>query len=149
LYCNEPNCACRRALVQVYWAEGNRVAATVNYAFEPPKAPFRRRAAGLPRSHDPQSDSSSVLFDMFKEMIAADRAYHDRLVRHYEMRKRVVDDPTHPKHARARSTEHDDPSFARHLRGRSQSSEKDRRSDRMSQRVGGSALVEIRGMGDT
>ncbi|HVJ90548.1 MAG TPA: SEC-C metal-binding domain-containing protein [Labilithrix sp.] len=111
LYCNEPNCDCRRALVQVYWAEGKRVAATVNYAFEPPKAPFADEPQIFLDPMNPQSDSSSVLFDMFKEMIAADRAYHDRLVRHYEMWKRVVDDPTHPDHARVRSAEHDDPSF--------------------------------------
>jgi predicted nuclease of restriction endonuclease-like (RecB) superfamily len=60
---------------------------------------------------NPQSDVSDVLFDMFEKRIATDRGYHDRLVRHYEMWKQVVDDPAHPDHAKVRSEGHDDPSF--------------------------------------
>ncbi|NLY92990.1 MAG: hypothetical protein GXY23_03080 [Myxococcales bacterium] len=110
-YCHEPRCDCRRVLLQVYWAEGRRVAATINYAFEPPRAPFDDEPQMFLDPINPQSDVSDVLFDMFEKMIATDRAYHDRLVRHYEMWKRVVDDPAHPDHAKVRSEEHDDPSL--------------------------------------
>jgi hypothetical protein len=110
-YCNEPACDCRRVLLQVYWAEGKRVAATINYAFEPSKPPFDDEPQISLDLLNPQSDVSEVLFDMFEEMITTDRAYHDRLVRHYEMWKRVVDDPTHPDHGKVRSEAHDDPSF--------------------------------------
>jgi len=111
LYCNEPACDCRRVLLQVYWAEGKRVAATINYAFEPAKPPFDDEPQIFLDPINPQSDVSDVLFDMFEEMIATDRAYHDRLVRHYEMWKRVVDDPEHPDHFKVRREEHGDPSF--------------------------------------
>jgi hypothetical protein len=110
-YCNEPACDCRRVLLQVYWVEGKRVAATINYAFEPSKPPFDDEPQVSLDPLNPQSDVSEVLFDMFEEMIATDRAYLDRLVRHYEMWKRVVDDPAHPDHGKVRSEAHDDPSF--------------------------------------
>jgi hypothetical protein len=110
-YCNEPECDCRRVLLQVYWAEGEIVAATINYAFEPSKPPFDDEPQLFLDPLNPQTDMSEVLFDIFEEMIATDRPYHDRLVRHYEMWKRVVDDPEHPDHAKVRSEEHDDPSF--------------------------------------
>ena len=110
-FCNEPRCDCRRVLLQVYWVEGKRVAATINYAFEPPKPPFGDDLQMFLDPLNPQSDVSDVLFDMFEHMIGADRDYHDRLVRHYEMWKRVVDDPAHPDHAKVRRDGHDDPLF--------------------------------------
>jgi hypothetical protein len=60
---------------------------------------------------NPQSELADAVLDLFTKMIANDRVYHDRLVRHYEMWKRVVDDPGHPLHARVRSAAHDDLSF--------------------------------------
>jgi len=75
LYCNEPECDCRRVLLQVYWAEGKRLAATINYAFEPAKPPFDDEPQIFLDPINPQSDVSDVLFDMFEEMIATDRAY--------------------------------------------------------------------------
>ena len=111
LYCNEPNCDCRRVLLHVHWVEGKRIAATINYAFEPSKPPFDDEPQTFLDPMNPQSDSSEVLFDMFQEMIESDRAYHDRLVHHYEMWKRVVDDPAHPDHMKVRSEEHDNASF--------------------------------------
>lgn len=110
-YCNEPACDCRRVLLQVYWVEGKRVAATINYAFEPSKPPFDDEPQISLDPLNPQSDVAEVLFDIFEEVITADRAYHERLVRHYEMWKRVVDDPAHPDHGTVRSEAHDDPSF--------------------------------------
>jgi len=51
------------------------------------------------------------LLDLFERMITHDRAYHERLERHYEMWKRVVDDPGHPDHHKVRTAAHDDPDF--------------------------------------
>jgi len=110
-YCNEPNCDCRRVLLQVYWVEGKRVVASINYAFEPAKPPFDDEPQMFLDPINPQSDASGALFGMFEEMIASDHAYRDRLLRHYEMWKRVVDDAAHPDHAKVRSEEHDDPAF--------------------------------------
>lgn len=111
LYCTEPRCDCRRVLLHVCWVEGVRVVATISYAFEPPKPPSDDPPQMYLDPLNPQSDVSGVLFGMFEEMIRTDRAYHDRLVRHYEMWKQVVDDPAHPDHAKVRNDEHDDPSF--------------------------------------
>ena len=36
-------------------------------------------------------------------MMARDRGYYDRLVRHYTMWKRVVDDPSHPGQEKLRA----------------------------------------------
>ncbi|HEY6724145.1 MAG TPA: SEC-C metal-binding domain-containing protein [Polyangiaceae bacterium] len=80
-YCNEPDCDCRRVVLQVYWAQGKRVAATINYAFEPSKPPFDDEPQVFLDPLNPQSDSSEVLFEIFGEIIADDRAYYDRLVR--------------------------------------------------------------------
>jgi hypothetical protein len=47
---------------------------------------------------------------MFEETVARDAAYCGRLIEHYEVWKRAVDDPLHPEHAKVRSHAHDDPS---------------------------------------
>jgi hypothetical protein len=109
LHCNEPTCDCRRVFLQVCWAGGKRVAATINHAFEPPKPPFDDEPRIVLDPINLPSDVSEVLLDRFEEMIASDRSYHDRLVRHCDMWKRVVDHPAHPDHAKVRSEEHDDP----------------------------------------
>jgi len=110
-FCEEPRGDRRRVHLQVYWVEGGRVAATINYAFERPKAPFDDEPQVCLDPINRQSDVAEILVDMFVRMIATDRAYRDRLVRHYEMWKRVVDDPAHPDHAKVRTEAHDDPSF--------------------------------------
>jgi len=46
---------------------------------------------------------------MFLETVTTDRAYYERLVRHYAMWKRVVDDEAHSSHAKVRGATHSDP----------------------------------------
>jgi hypothetical protein len=110
-FCNDPQCDCRRVLLHVCKIENKRVVATINYGFEPAEPPFDDEPQAFLDPLNPQTDVCYALLDLFEEMIAADRPYHDRLVRHYEMWKRVVDDPAHPDHAKVRSAGHDDPSF--------------------------------------
>ncbi|HEY6724143.1 MAG TPA: hypothetical protein VI197_08920 [Polyangiaceae bacterium] len=64
-YCNEPDCDCRRVVLQVYWAQGKRVAASINYAFEPSKPPFDDEPQTFLDPLNPQSNSSEVLFEIF------------------------------------------------------------------------------------
>jgi hypothetical protein len=109
LYCSEPNCDCRRVLLQISWAEGAKVAATINYAFEPPAPPFDDEPQIMLDFLNEQSSSADELLAMFKEMIAVDRDYHERLIAHYTLWKSVVDDPEHPDHGKVRSDMHDDP----------------------------------------
>ena len=111
LYCDEPACDCRRALLQVWSEEGRRIAATINYGFEPARPPFEDEPQIFLDPLNPQSDVADELIDVFERMITTDRAYHDRLVRHYEMWKSVVDDPEHPDHALVRSEAYDDPTY--------------------------------------
>src|SRR5262249_20602381 len=43
--------------------------------------------------------------------IRKDREYRERLIRHYTAWKQVVDDPSHPEHAKVRGAAHGDPAF--------------------------------------
>jgi uncharacterized protein YchJ len=111
LYCAEPACDCRRVLLQVRAVEGERVAASIDYSFEPAQRPA---ADDRQTSLDPlnaQSDESELLRGMVEDIIASDRAYHDRLVRHYAMWKSVVDEPQHPEHSKVCSHDHHGPAF--------------------------------------
>lgn len=108
-YCTEPRCNCRRVVLLVEWIEGRRVAASINYAFDPSK---RRDEPQL--FLDPlnsQSEHSEKLFRIFRQIVATDHDYVARLHRHYTMWRRVVDDPAHPDHRKVRGAAHDDPSF--------------------------------------
>lgn len=110
-YCHEPACDCRRVLLQVVRAADGRQVATINYSFEPPTPPFEDEGQVFLDPLNPQSEWSETFLGMFEAMIANDQEYLDRLVRHYEMWKQVVDDPLHPDHAKVRTKEHDDPDF--------------------------------------
>jgi hypothetical protein len=106
LYCHEPACDCRRVLLQVCSVEDQRVAASINYSFEPAQSPLAGEPQIFLDPQNPQSDASEALRDLFETVITSDRAYHDRLVRHYTMWKSVVDKPEHPDHAKVCNHEH-------------------------------------------
>ena len=91
--------------------ENDKQVATINHAFEPPKPPFEDEGQTFLDLMNPQSALSDDLLDMFKEMVANDEVYRQRLERHYKMWKSVVDDPSHPDHHKVRSEFHDDPDF--------------------------------------
>jgi hypothetical protein len=97
-------------LVQVTHAESGTLAATINYAFEPPSDPrfADERQCELDRLH-PQAPHAHELMAMFLETVTTDSAYRERLVRHYAMWKRVVDDEAHPSHEKVRGGTHGDP----------------------------------------
>jgi hypothetical protein len=44
-------------------------------------------------------------------MLVTDHEYRERLQRHYDAWKEVVDDPEHPDHRKIRTALHDDPTF--------------------------------------
>lgn len=108
-YCTDPGCDCRRVVLQVHWVEGKRVAATINYAFEPSRRRDEPQIFLDPLN--PQTEYSSGLLALFTEMIAKDGELRAQLHRHYAMWKQVVDDPSHPDHSKVRGEVHDDPSF--------------------------------------
>lgn len=111
LYCTEPRCDCRRVILHVMDVDRRRVAASINYAFEPPEPSSGDGPQISLDPLNPQSEISSALKAIFESMIEHDAPYRARLVKHYTMWKRVVDDPTHADHDKVRSAHHDDPAF--------------------------------------
>lgn len=107
LYCTEPRCDCRRVILQIMDLERRRVAATINYAFEPADDYPQITLDPL----NPQTEASSGLLTLFEQMIGVDAVYRARLIKHYTMWKEAVDDADHPGHPAVRSVYHDDPSF--------------------------------------
>jgi hypothetical protein len=104
-YCVEPRCDCRRVMIHVVDAARRDQVATISYGFEPPEPRFDDVGQVFLDPLNPQSDLSDALLELFEDMIKNDREYHERLVRHYEMWKQVVDDPRHPAQEKIRSAE--------------------------------------------
>jgi len=98
-YCDEVSCDCRRVMLTVLGrTSGPRVWATISYGWE--SADFYERWVG--RAEDgwdnkgpyldpfnPQSQYAGALLGMF-EYVLTDRAYVERLERHYQMFKAAV-----------------------------------------------------------
>lgn len=98
LYCEDPQCDCRRVLLQVTTPQATRTAlATSNYGWE--SAEFYTRwmygdaVAGreiTAASLDPlqlQSKYADHLLDIFRDIVKTDPAYVARLAHHYELFK--------------------------------------------------------------
>ncbi len=98
LYCEDPDCDCRRVLLQVTTEqEPHTVLATINFGWE--SAEFYTRwmhgdqQAGREITDaclDPlntQSQYSDALLDFFRQQLMTDTAYVARLARHYDMFK--------------------------------------------------------------
>jgi hypothetical protein len=90
-------------MLNVIDTESRHQIATINYAFEPPQPPFEDEEQMFLDPLNPQSDLSDRFLDPFADMIGHDRAYHDRLVRHYEMWKRAIGDPEYSGHEKIRT----------------------------------------------
>ncbi|MBI3050198.1 MAG: hypothetical protein HYY76_18020 [Acidobacteria bacterium] len=87
-------------MLNVIDAETHDQIATINYAFEPPKPPFEDEGQMFLDPLNPQSKLSPAFLALTADMLARDRAYDDRLLRHYTMWKSIVDDPSHPSQAK-------------------------------------------------
>lgn len=111
-FCADPSCDCRRVVLNVVDTETSRQVATINHAFEPPEPPLDDMDQTFLDPINPQSSMSEALLEIFEEMIARDAAYRERLERHYKMWKDVVDDPSHPDHAKLHREFHHDPDFS-------------------------------------
>jgi hypothetical protein len=92
LYCDEPGCDCRRVMVNVIAASTGQHLATINHAFEP------RDHGALVTAQtflDPLKSQFAVnLMDLFLHVIRWDEPYRQRLMRHYQMFKGAIDDPS-------------------------------------------------------
>ena len=100
-YCLEQDCDCRRVQLWVHGLTTRQVIATIGYAFDPPPREYAHfeKQVELDRLH-PQSELCDAALARFEAEISADAAYRARLIAHYDVWKEIVDDPSHPQHAR-------------------------------------------------
>jgi hypothetical protein len=107
LYCDDPKCDCRRVLLQVRAEhQPDTVLATINYGWESLAFYTQwlhgdREAAReiVDASLDPlnaQSPYSQALLRLFQTVVLSDRAYIQRLARHYALFKAHREPPRRP-----------------------------------------------------
>ncbi len=103
LYCNEPNCDCRRVMIVVLRPEtGWKFWAAINYGWE--SVEFYQKWARAPAEDcsewqgpilDPmveQTPYASVLLDLFNKFLLQSPDYVQRLRKHYQLFRSVVED---------------------------------------------------------
>ena len=96
LYCDEPNCDCRRVVIDVVSpATGSKIWATINYGWESveyyerwmgDKETARKCQGARLDPLNPQTKYSPALLQLFK-LVLQDEAYVERLKRHYRLFK--------------------------------------------------------------
>jgi hypothetical protein len=107
LYCDEPNCDCRRVMVVVLRPEtGWKFWAAINYGWE--SIEFYQKWAGAPSWDralwaapflDPLNEQSTyapALLDLFK-FILQSRGYAQRLSKHYQLFRAAVEQESAPR----------------------------------------------------
>jgi hypothetical protein len=108
-YCPDPDCDCRRVLIQVVEKEHpTRVLAAIGYGFD-------RDAKDAGPFLDPmnaQCPYAPALLRLVEGMVLRDASYVARLERHYDIVKRAARDPTHPAYGRLRQAIENDPGQA-------------------------------------
>ena len=107
MYCDDPDCDCRRVFLEVYDWERRQSMAYIAYGWESaefyskwfkrndPKV-IRELQGPILNPGSPQSKHAPALLKLVKDVILSDPAYIARLKSHYQMFKEKVD----PKHFR-------------------------------------------------
>lgn len=110
-YCDEPNCDCRRVFFSVHSSKTNKLEAVVAYGWES-KAFYARwmdtddsdtieiLKGPILNPGSPQSQYASAILKMIETGILKDKDYVNRLKRHYDLVKSVVDQPKKKKTSR-------------------------------------------------
>jgi hypothetical protein len=96
LYCVERKCDCRRVMINVLARHARAHVATINHGFDPPSHDYDPPDETFLDPLNQQSELSQALLDVFVNLVLADSAYHQRLLRHYRHFKEAVADPAHP-----------------------------------------------------
>jgi hypothetical protein len=94
LYCDEPGCDCRRVIVNVIASSTRQHLATINHAFEPPGRDALVTEQTFLDPLNTQSRFAVDLMDLFLHVIRWDEAYRQRLIRHYQLFKGAIDNPS-------------------------------------------------------
>jgi hypothetical protein len=102
-YCNEPDCDCRRVFFNVISIEKQKVVAVIAYGWESPayyakwfggnapKDVLRDLKGPVLNKLSPQSKLAPALLEDIK-VVLQDKAYVERLKRHYQMFRTAVDE---------------------------------------------------------
>lgn len=99
IYCIDPACDCRRVVINVVAPTGPKIWATINYGWESLEfytkwlhgdKELAREACGVTLDPlNPQTEYSAALLQLFKQVLQ-DKAYVERLKRHYQLFKAEV-----------------------------------------------------------
>ncbi len=103
MYCEDPNCDCRRVLFFVFSESEPKMLAAINFGLESEK--FYARQSTAPSIHKPetrkgpfldekypQSEYASAILDVVSSDILIDKAYVKRLQKHYKMTRKAAAD---------------------------------------------------------
>jgi hypothetical protein len=102
MFCNEPNCDCRRVIFSVISSNSNRTVAVIDWGWEniafyrrwlrdiDPSMAEEMQGPGLNRLSE-QSKLAPLLLELARNALLADPAYVDRIKRHYALFRANVD----------------------------------------------------------
>jgi len=76
-------------MINVIDTKNNKQVATINHGFEPPKPPYDYEEQTMLDPLNRQYPMSDVFLDLFRDMVAKDEAYRQRLERHYSAKIRL------------------------------------------------------------
>ena len=102
MFCNESGCDCRRVFFWVLSERSRNCVAVIAYGWESPSFyakwmkdtdPFTISELKGPvlNAGSPQSDLAPALLDIVRNLLLQDRAYMDRIKRHYSMFRAKID----------------------------------------------------------
>lgn len=96
-YCVDPDCDCRRVMLNVASHKEKKHLATISHAFDIPRsdAPVPEQTFLDPMNV--QTEYSKPLLNLFLDVVL-EPIYDRRLERHYQIVKEAVADPSHPIH---------------------------------------------------
>jgi len=95
-YCIDPECDCRRVILNVVSRRGERIEATIGFGFDRDVEDAGPYLDPL----NPQREHADEILELTEEVLLADEEYVARLERHYHLVKAAVNDPEHPIHDR-------------------------------------------------
>jgi hypothetical protein len=89
-YCIDPDCDCRRVMLNVISRDGRKHVATISFGFD------RDDEAAGPYLDplNPQSEHAQALLKLIEKVVLADPDYVARLESHYHQVKEAVSNPT-------------------------------------------------------
>jgi hypothetical protein len=96
-YCDEADCDCRRVILHVVDAVGEKLLAGINYAFERPRAPHDDEPQLFLDPLNVQTELAPAFLKLFEDLISEEPAKRDRFVRRYgEFKLAGKDRPIRP-----------------------------------------------------